>query len=327
MKKGLSLLTLIYLASIIVLIQGCKKTTLPELITTEVAEISVTSAVSGGEITSDGGDEITARGVCWNTTGDPSITDPKTTDGTGAGIFSSTIPSLQSATTYFVRAYATNSVGTSYGEVLSFNTKIADVDGNQYAVVNISTQMWMAENLKTTRYKDNTSIPKVTGNGAWIALTTPAYCWYNDDEAYAKPLYGAIYNFYAVKSGKLCPTGWHVPTDAEYTTLEVTLGLPVAQIDVRGWRGTDQGKQLKNTIGWAQGENGTNTSGFSALPSGYRNYETGIYAGMGVLGYWWSATEPDAIESFYRRLDGDNAAVFRAAVNKKAGKSVRCVKD
>ena len=327
MKKGLSFLAFVCLISVMVLMQGCKKATIPVLTTTEVTGITINAAVSGGNITSDGDESILERGVCWNNVGEPTIDDSKTDDGAGSGSFTSSLSGLQPAMTYYVRAFATNSVGTAYGEEFTFNTKIADVDGNQYIVVKIGSQIWMAENLKTTKYNDNTLIPNVTGNTAWAGLSTHAYCWYSNDAAFYKPLNGALYNWHAVKTAKLCPAGWHVPTDAEFNALELGLGLPQAQIDTWGWRGTDHGKQLKNATGWNAGENGSNTSGFSAIPSGYRAYDDGAFSGTGILGYWWSATELDATRAWYRRLDGNNNGVYKAATNKEAGKSVRCVKN
>ena len=285
MKKGSGLFTLIIMASIIFLVYGCKKATLPTVTTAEITAITINSATSGGEVTADGGDDIIEKGVCWNTTAEPKITDSKTSNGKGAGSFTSNLTSLQPATVYAARAYATNSAGTAYGSEFSFYTKIADIEGNQYTVVNIGTPMWMSENLKTTKYNDNSPILNVTGNADWAGQTTGAYCWYNNDMAFNKPIYGALYNWLAVNNVKLCPADWHVATDSEFKTLEQSNGMALAELDLWGWRGTDQGTQLKNTTGWAQGENGTNNSGFSALPSGYRNYETGIFAGMGILGY------------------------------------------
>jgi uncharacterized protein (TIGR02145 family) len=109
--------------------------------------------------------------------------------------------------------------------------------------------------------------------------------------------------------------------------MEINLGMTVAQAGALEWRGTDQGKQLKNTIGWSTGQNGTNTSGFAALPSGYRAHTTGIFEGLGLINYFWTSTEQDAAVALYRRLDGDNDAVYRGATFKRAGKSVRCVKE
>jgi uncharacterized protein (TIGR02145 family) len=307
--------------------QGCKKATVPVLSTAEISAVTLTTATSGGDITSDGGEDVIARGVCWNTTGDPSITDSKTSDGKGTDSFSSSMTGLQKGSVYYVSAYATNSVGTAYGEPVIFSTQIDDIEGNKYNTAPIGTQIWMAENLKTTKYKDNGLIPNVTGNTAWTNLTTHAYCWAQNDAATYKPLYGAIYNWFAVNSGKLCPVGWHVPSDADFSTMEISLGMTATQAGALEWRGTDQGKQLKNDTGWNAGENGTNTSGFAALPSGYRAYSTGIFEGLGLINYFWSATEQDAAVAFYRRLDGNNNAVYRGATYKRAGKSVRCVKD
>jgi uncharacterized protein (TIGR02145 family) len=330
MKRVLNLLVLFCLVPGMILINGCKDDpVLPVITTAEVTGVSINAAISGGDITSDGGGEIIERGVCLGTTPEPTITDTKIVSGSGPGEFTSNLTGLLSGTTYFVRAFATNEAGTAYGEEFSFNTKIADADGNQYNIVFIGSQVWMAENLKTTTYNDidHTTVPNVTSGTAWAALLTPGYAWYNNDESYNKPVYGAIYNWYAVVGGNLCPTGWHVPTDADFNTLEIGLGLPSAQVDVWGWRGTDHGSKLKSTTGWNAGENGTNSSGFSALPGGYRYYSDGAFYNQGTLGYWWSATEHDAPRAWYRRMDGSNSAVYKASAEKKAGKYIRCVKD
>lgn len=297
------------------------------LTTTEVSSVTSTSAVSGGNITNAGGGTILARGVCWGTAPNPTIAGSKTTDGTTTGIFTSNITSLSAGTKYYYRAYATNSSGTTYGQEYNFLTPVTDIEGNVYKTVMIGTQVWMAENLKTTKYNDDAAIPNVTLNADWIALTTDAYCWAQNDEVTYKPLYGALYNWYAVETGKLCPTGWHVPTDADFVALEVSLGMSQADASGTEWRGTDQGKQMKNTTGWSEGQNGTNTSGFSALPAGYRSYLTGVSEGIGLITYWWSSTATNADISVYRRLDGDNDKVYRNGTYKRAGKSVRCVKD
>jgi uncharacterized protein (TIGR02145 family) len=204
---------------------------------------------------------------------------------------------------------------------------MTDQAGNVYKTVEIGTQTWMAENLKTTKFNDNSSILNVTGNSAWSNLTTPGYCWYNNDEATNKPLYGTLYNWYAAKTGKLCPTGWHVPTDTEFKTLEMSLGMTQSQADVTLWRGTNEGDQMKSTTGWKTGENGTNTSGFSALPGGYRYHQNGGFNNIGELGYWWCFNESAPTLGYYRRLDGNNDGVYRDGTLKAAGKYIRCVKD
>ncbi|MDX9930756.1 MAG: FISUMP domain-containing protein [Bacteroidales bacterium] len=298
------------------------------LTTTEATAITPSSATAGGNVTDAGGGTVSARGVCWGTAEHPTIiADSKTTNGTGTGSFTSSLTGLANGTVYYYRAYATNSSGTTYGQEYHFITPVADIEGNVYQTVKIGTQVWMAENLKTTKYNDDAAIPTVTENADWIALTTDAYCWAQNNETTYKPLYGALYNWYAVETGKLCPTGWHMPTDAEFITMEVSLGM--TQVDASGteFRGTDQGKQMKSTTGWAEGENGTNTSGFTALPAGYRAYGTGISEGLGLITYWWTATMTDQDIAVYRRLDGDSDQVYRLGTYKRAGKSVRCVKD
>lgn len=203
---------------------------------------------------------------------------------------------------------------------------LTDVEGNTYKTIKIGTQTWMAENLKTTKFTDNTAIPIVTGNSEWIGRTEPGCSWYANDTA-NKQLYGVIYNWYALKTGKLCPAGWHVPADSEYDTLEMYLGMPPAQIILWGGRGTDQGAKMKSATGWAMGENGTNTSGFTALPGGYRYAADGSYNSIGVLSYWWSFTEEDLNTAWYRRLDGNTTDIYRATTVKSAGKYVRCIMD
>lgn len=204
---------------------------------------------------------------------------------------------------------------------------MTDQDGNTYKVVVIGTQTWTAENLRTTTFNDNTPILNVIGDSSWIRLTTPAYCWYNNDEPGYKPVYGALYNWYAVTTGKLCSTGWHVPSDSDYDTLELYLGLTPEQINMWGSRGTDQGAKMKSMEGWEEGGNGTNSTGFSALPGGYRYAVDGSFNALGTISYWWSSTEDSPETSWYRRLDSGNSDIYKASTSKLAGKYVRCIKD
>ena len=206
-------------------------------------------------------------------------------------------------------------------------TKVTDKDGNVYKTVTIGKQVWMAENLKTTKFSDNSPIQKVSDLTAWTLKSTPAYCWYDNDSVTNKPLYGAMYNWFTANTGKLCPTGWHVATDDEYDTLELYLGIVRTDLDLWGWRGTDQGTKMKNSSGWAAGQNGTNTSGFSALPGGYRYAADGSFQAIGQWTYWWSNTEVDAGIAYYRRLDGTSSGVYKGGVDERAGKYIRCIKD
>jgi uncharacterized protein (TIGR02145 family) len=195
---------------------------------------------------------------------------------------------------------------------------VKDIDGNVYKTVTIGKQVWMAENLKTTKYNDGTAIPLVADDKAWEALTAPAYCWYNNDATANKKTYGALYNWYTVNTNKLCPKGWHVPTDEEWTTLTTYLkGESVA------------GGKLKETgtTHWQSPNTGaTNETGFTALPSGTRSYN-GTYYPIGSLGFWWSSTEKSAPNAFNRLMGYIGSVVIRVGTNKHYGFSVRCLKD
>ncbi|MFO7721706.1 MAG: fibrobacter succinogenes major paralogous domain-containing protein [Bacteroidales bacterium] len=196
--------------------------------------------------------------------------------------------------------------------------KVADADGNLYRVVKIGTQTWMAENLMTTKYNDNTSIPLVENNAAWGALTTPGYCWYGNSFANYGSVYGALYNWYAVETGKLCPTGWHVSTDADWTTLISYLGV------------TGAGGILKEAglDHWTPPNTGaTDANCFTALPGGYRSVAFGTYWQIGEQGHWWSATEFNTDAAWGRVMYHDASSIGRYAYDKNYGFSVRCVKD
>jgi len=304
----------------------------PVLTTNSISGQTTNSAVSGGNITSDNGGAITERGVCWNTTGNPTVSDPKISNGTGTGSYTVNITGLTAGTTYYVRAYANNSAGSGYGNQLSFTTFIADIEGNVYKTIQIGTQIWMAENLKTTTYRDGNPVPNVTDPLVWSALSVDAYCWYDNSESSYKNLYGALYNWFSVNKGTLCPTGWHVPTDEELKTLEIYLGMTQAQADSYSIvaRGTDQGTKLKSTSGWYSGGNGTNSSGFNGLPGGYRYGQDGGFYDITKLSYWWSSTEYEydtVTKATYRRINYDLSGVLREGTSKKGGKYIRCLKN
>lgn len=203
---------------------------------------------------------------------------------------------------------------------------VTDIDGNVYSSVTIGKHVWMAENLKTTKFNDKSKITLITNASTWTSTTGSGYCWYNNDTTY-KALYGALYNYFAVQTGKLCPSGWHVPSNSEFKALEESLGMTQAQADAWGWRGTDQGKKMKSTSGWANNGNGTNSSDFSALPGGYRYGVDGSFNNVGELSYWWTSTKNGSTLSIYRRLDYNQIMVYAESVKLQAGKYVRCVKD
>jgi uncharacterized protein (TIGR02145 family) len=203
---------------------------------------------------------------------------------------------------------------------------ITDTDGNIYETVAIGNQVWMAENLKTTRLNNKSAINAVSANNIWTTTTKPAYCWFGNDTTY-KDLYGALYNWYAVETGLLCPSGWHVPSHDEFKTMERLLGMTKEEADSWGWRGTNQGTKLKSTFGWDVEGNGSNSSGFSALAAGYRYGVTGEFCDFGKISYWWSSTKKNSTQGLYRRLDYNQTSVYAEGVKLQAGKYVRCVKD
>lgn len=294
----------------------------PTLSTSAASNVNLTTAVSGGNVTSDNGSAVSDRGVCWNTSGNPTISSPKASNGSGTGSYSVNISGLTAGTVYYVRAFATNGVGTAYGDQIRFSTSISDIQNNVYKTVLIGTQLWMQSDLKTALYNDNAAIPNVTESSSWNTITTPAYCWFNNDPSYGST-YGILYNWYTVETGKLCPSGWHVPTDTEFETMELYLGVPADQIDLTDWRGTNQGTQMKSATQW----NGTNTSGFSALPGGYRRADTGNFYGFGVLTYWWTASEYDSATATYRLLEDGYTGIYKNATSKRGGKFIRCIKN
>jgi uncharacterized protein (TIGR02145 family) len=411
----------------IFLIHSCKKDkpTPPIIITAETSAITNSTALSGGNIISDGGAVITECGVCWSTIKGPTTAfGTQTTDKSGTGIFTSSITGLTAYTLYYVKAYATNSAGTAYGNELSFTSSptipdapavviasagyakavvafseplsdggsaiigytvtsnpdsitvygtsspitvtsltngtiytftvtatneigtgmpssasnpltagtISDIDGNVYQTVKIDTQVWMAENLKTTKYNDGTSIAKITDNAAWAAATKGAYSDYNNIPANSTT-YGKLFNWYVVDNnaatkvasngGKnVCPTGWHVSSDAEWITLIRYVG-PV-----------EGGGLLKETgtSHWNTPNAGvTNETGFTALPGGSRQYNDGYnygtYKGLGMNGFWWSSTEYSPASARYWSMSYLSTNIGRGGLNKKDGLSVRCIMD
>ena len=195
---------------------------------------------------------------------------------------------------------------------------VTDKDGNVYKIVTIGTQEWMVENLKTTKYNDGKDIPNVTNNTEWAVLTTPAYCWFDNNETPNKASYGALYNWYTINTGKLCPTGWHVPTDAEWTTLTTFLdGENSAACKLK-----EQG--LAHWI--SPNLCADNSSGFKALPGGYREYD-GTFYYLGYLGYWWTSTDPITWDPWYRVITYYDSCVFRANCPEIGGFSVRCLRN
>ena len=200
------------------------------------------------------------------------------------------------------------------------NITVTDGDGNVYKTVKIDTQEWLVENLKTTKYNDGTAIPLVTDKTAWAALTTPAYCLYNNDEASNKATYGALYNWYAVQTGKLCPIGWHIPSNEEWIIMTTYLGGESVAGDKLKEKGTTYWQSVPGS------NSATNESGFTALPGGQCS-DYGNFAFIGVYGFWWNSNEYNSSGAWYIRMSNGDRVVRRSDDSKNNGFSVRCIKD
>jgi uncharacterized protein (TIGR02145 family) len=310
---------------------------IPTITTLPVTAITNTGALSGGIISNYDSSTITARGVVWDTSPNPiTFLASKTMDGSGVGTFPSTIVGLIPNTTFYVRAYLTNNVGTFYGNELTFTTPapsytiISDVDGNIYSLITICNQTWTKSNFNASKYSDGTTIPEVTDPADWNTLTTGAWCYYNNDAANGTT-YGKLYNYYAVLGiydeasrlnpslrKKLAPPGWHVPTDADWTTLTNCLGGSMAA-----------GGKMKEigTVHWDNPNMGaTNFSGFTALPGGQRDY-FGAFTEIKKKGYWYGLSLDGEMQGWSRTLFAFSPGVAAAVGADKWGYSVRCIKD
>lgn len=243
---------------------------------------------------------------------------------------SANLNGLTVGVTYHFRVRATNSIGTVYGNDMTFLfNAIMDIDGNIYETVVIGTQTWFAENLKTTRYNDGTTIPNVTDHSSWVGMTSGAFCDYNNHPTNSIT-YGRLYNWYVTDNnpttrlesngGKnVCPTGWHVPSHSEWSTLTTYLG----GFDLAGGKLKETG-----TTHWTSPNTGaTNESGFTALPGGARNTASN-FAFFGIYAYWWSTDQTTASNAWSPSLAYNNEqGVHPNDINKSDGISIRCIRD
>lgn len=236
------------------------------------------------------------------------------------------ISNLLPDTRYYVRAYAKNSGGTAYSSEISFTTwegEITDKSGNAYQIKTIGDHTWTIRNLETTKFDDGSDIPLIADDLLWGSTVTSAYCKYTG--------YGKLYNYYAVTDSRnLCPAGWHVSTDNDWKSLEISLGMSQDQADATGQRGTVEGGMLKSTTVydvWNSPNTGaTNSSGFSAYGAGYRS-NGGIFADKLISADFWCTPEYEATTAWSRSLNVSSAQIVRLNINKGYGFSVRCVKD
>lgn len=319
----------------IFLSSGCKKEVkndnpiikgqIPVLTTLNVTAISPSTAWCGGNISYDGGSEIISRGLCWSTNQIPTINDEKTLNGSGKGNFSVIIEGLVPATKYYIAAYATNTYGTAYGNIVSFTTMsgkgtLTDIEGNIYNTIIIGTQTWMAENLKTIQYSNGDIIETTDPSTLDIhGYINPKFQWTYDGNENNAAIYGRLYTWYAVDDNRnICPNGWHVPDDNEWNVLTTYLGGD----QVAG----DKMKETSTTHWVAPNSQATNASGFTALPAGHRDFE-GSFEHLGIHGVWWSATGYSSNIAFMRQLYSSYGNLFSDKSNKMEAYSVRCIKD
>jgi uncharacterized protein (TIGR02145 family) len=314
---------------------------LATLTTLPMGNITATSAVSGGNITGGGGTPVTQRGVCWSTSPNPSTANNTTNEGSGVGSYTSTLTGLVAGSTYYVRAYAINSAGTAYGNQVQFTAaggggadylnpnltygSVTDQNGNTYATIVIGTQEWMAENLRATTYANGDPIPNVTDNTAWTQLGG-AWCNYDNNASYENP-YGKLYTWDVAEN--VCPSGWHLPTDAEWNTLVGYLD-PAYDPNASGPQSPTAGGKMKSTgtqYWQAPNTGATNESGFSGLPGGNRSGTGGLFFTLGYGGYWWSASNCATQSAWSRNLLNGNASINRNCNDIGNGFSVRCVRD
>ena len=308
--------------------------TIPTVTTADVTDVATTTATGGGNVVNDGGADVTARGVCWSTSNTPTLTDSHTSDGIGTGEFTSSMTGLIPGITYYVRAYATNSWGTGYGEAKSFTMQVQpcpgtptvqDVDNITYNTVKIGQQCWMKENLRVRHYADGTELTALVPNN------TPA----------TESTYGLLYNWNTVMHGTassgsnpsyvqgICPNGWHVPSQAEWEQLRDYLR---GQTVYRCSGNTDYiAKTLVSKTGWANYNSGccvgwemntNNTTGFSAMPAGWVETNGTTYRDFGYGTKFWSATN-----SFRTQLWYSDASFNFTTENTGNYYSVRCVKN
>ena len=234
---------------------------------------------------------------------------------------------------YTYRVKATHNYGDSgWSEELQYYCYpvVIDIDSNMYKVIRIGNQVWMAENLKVSKYRNGDEITNATDDETWKDFTsevTGAYCYYNNAASNADT-YGALYNWYAISDSRnLAPKGWHVPTDEEWKELEIFLGMSQSTADQTGSRGMDEGKKLKSSSGWYNDGNGTDEVAFCGLPAGERGDVMGISDFMGFRGCFWSASENNTNSAWKRDFYFHYDDIYRYTSSKRYGFSVRCIQD
>ncbi len=285
----------------------------PTLTTTAASSITKYAASAGGTITSNGGSVITASGICWSTTATPTTSNSKTTDGTTSGTFTSSLTGLTAGTTYYVRAYATNAIGTSYGANESFTTSSTPIT---QTTVLIGTQRWTDKNLNVSTYRNGEAITYAANATEWNTATNAgigAWAYYDFNESNGL-IFGKLYNWYAVNDTRsLAPSGYHIPTKAEFNTLA-----------------SNSGSALKAASSEWGASMGSNTTGFAGLPGGNNNItSSNRFEDKGTSGWFWTSEYDLAnpLKAYFRLLHTSAGLVDVGSYLKTYGMSVRLVKD
>ncbi|HVN57756.1 MAG TPA: fibrobacter succinogenes major paralogous domain-containing protein [Bacteroidales bacterium] len=331
---------LVYFTVIITLIfsaglTSCKKkksSSVPDAVTNPATNIGRRWALINASVTTQGQDmEITFE---YDTTRDLTNTVagvPATVNSTYYVPVYASLTGLKPLKKYYFRVKGVISGEVYYGTDTTFTTtgdngtsitfkpgltydSINDIDGNYYKTISIGSQTWMAENLRTTRYNDGETVDYIPVSGVWADSSFAGYCWYNGDSV----MYGGLYNWAAVSTGKLCPVGWHVPSDDEWTTLTEYLGGDTLSTGKLMETGIVHWYSTKSYV--------TNESGFTALPGGYRSFK-GTYASIQKASYWWTSTEASTLDADSRNIYYSFQIINNSNSSKKSGFSVRCIKD
>jgi uncharacterized protein (TIGR02145 family) len=309
---------------------------IPVLNTADPTNITSVTITTGGRILTTGGSDITDCGVCWSTSNSPDINDDRLTNIVDTGNFICPVTGLTPERAYYLRTYATNELGTGYGNEISFKTtsalsSVQDIDGNVYNSITIGDKTWMQQNLKTTRYSNGDLIGTTTPASKDILNEiSPSYQWaYQGEEKYV-PLYGRLYTWYVASDERnLCPTGWHIATHEEWLSLFDYL--------IKNGYGSegDLAKSIASNTGWISSNtpgtpgmdlSANNSSGFSGIPAGARaGRDSFQFAGSGS--YWWSYTDTGELAWDGCYIWHGYGRIYYGERAKYQGLSVRCVKD
>jgi uncharacterized protein (TIGR02145 family) len=315
---------------ILILASGCAKeqhVIPPEITTVGVVVITPINAICSGTVSNSGNSHLIEKGICWSTEPLPTVIDERSVDTSLQDFgYTCSISPLTSNTIYYFRAYASGEGGAAYGNELSFRTPvdltgeketISDIDGNLYHAIGIGSQIWTVENLRTTRLNNGTEIGLAKCFRLWSVPLVPAYCYYNSDDTNRR-VYGVMYNWYTVNTGLLCPAGWHVPQESEWTILETFLGSN----ETAGGKLKETGNEHWNT----PNTGAINVSGFTGLPGGFRD-DSAIDYDLNVSSIFWTSTAFDSNAACYRSLASSSGSLFKGGFSRASGAYVRCVKN